>query len=85
MTLDPDVVRLLDEEAHRARKTFKDVVNDAIRRGLSGAKEPSKRAKRFRAVTHRCALAPGVDVTSFNRLVDELDGEDALRRALVSK
>ena len=35
MTLDPDVVRLLEEEVRRARKPRKQVVNEALRRGLT--------------------------------------------------
>lgn len=35
LTLDPDVVRLIEEEVHRLRKPFKHVVNDALRRGLA--------------------------------------------------
>jgi len=35
LALDPDVARLLEEEAHRQRKPFRQVVNEAIRRGLA--------------------------------------------------
>jgi hypothetical protein len=84
LTLEPDVARLVDEEVHRARKTFKDVVNDAIRKGL-GSGTDTRKVKRYRAPTHRCALSPGIDVTSFNRLLDDWDGDEGLRRAVGSK
>jgi hypothetical protein len=29
LTLDPDVVQLLEEEKHRQRRPFKEIVNDA--------------------------------------------------------
>jgi hypothetical protein len=37
LTLDPDVARMVQEEVHRVRKPFKDVVNDALRRGLTSS------------------------------------------------
>lgn len=83
LTLEPDVARLVDEEVHRARKTFNDVVNDAIRRGLSGDKDAGK-LKRYRVVAHSCKLSSRIDVTCLNRLVDELDGDEGLQRAIGS-
>jgi hypothetical protein len=83
LTLDADVARLLAEEAHRQRKPFKQVVNDAIRRGLAG-KSAEKRAPRYRVRSHRTKLRAGIDATSFNRLADELEEEivvDKLRAA----
>ena len=79
LTLDPDVARLLQEEAHRQRKPFKQVVNEALRRALapaSGARPPG----RFRVRPHRTTLRPGVDAGSLNRLVDELEVEAAVEK-----
>jgi hypothetical protein len=73
LTLDADVARLLEEEAHRQRKPFKQVVNEAIRRGLSA--RPSARLGRYRVRPHKTAVRPGIDAGSFNRLVDELEDE----------
>lgn len=72
LTLDPDVVKLLEEEAHRQRKPYKQVVNDAIRRGLAPrtGKRPSKR---YRVVPHDATLRSGLDRFAFNRLADELE------------
>lgn len=79
MTLDPDVASLLEEESHRRREPFKQVVNEAIRRGL--APGPSTRQpKRFRVRPHKTTLRSGIDAGSLNRLVDELEDE-----ALVAK
>ena len=73
LTLDPDVARLLAEEAHRQRKPFKQVVNEAIRKGL--APSPAGRSQgTFRVHPHKTTLRPGIDVASFNKLVDELGG-----------
>lgn len=74
LTLDPDVARLLDEEAHRQRKSFKQVVNDAIRRGLSPSPGVRQQAP-YRVRAHRTSLQPGIDAVSLNKLIDELEDE----------
>ena len=79
LTLDPDVVRMLEEETHRQRKPFKHVVNEALRRGLS-PKTKAGAPGRYRVRPHKTTLRPGIDVTGLNRLADELEDE-----ALVAK
>ncbi len=78
LTLDPDVARLLEEEAHRQRKSFKEVVNDAIRRGL--APKPRGRQPPYRVDVHHTRLRPGIDRTGFNKMVDELEDEAVLAK-----
>ena len=71
LTLDPDVVQLLKEEEHRQRKSFKEVVNEAIRRGL--APQAKTHARRpYRVHPHKTTLRPGIDAAGFNRLADEM-------------
>jgi hypothetical protein len=76
LTLDPDVAHLIEEEVHRRRKPYKEVVNDAIRRGLAprAAKRP---AHAYKVVPHRSTLKPGLDARSLNRLADEVE-DDAI-------
>lgn len=76
LTLDPDVARLIEEEVHRRRKPFKQVVNEALRRGLAPRAEGPAR-RRFRVRPHKTDLQPGIDAGSFNRLADELE-DDAI-------
>jgi hypothetical protein len=72
LTLDPDVVRMIEEEVHRLRKPFKQVVNDALRRGLApGARRGS--TSRYRVRPHAAQLLPGLDRGKFNALVDDLE------------
>ena len=74
LTLDPDVARMLEEEAHRLRQPFKQVVNDAIRRGLApGAR--SREVGIYQVEPHKTTLRPGIDAGAFNKLVDELEDE----------
>lgn len=77
LTLEPDVARLIEEEAHRQHKPIKVIVNEALRRGL--APQPSSRQRaRFRVRPHKTALRPGIDASALNRLVDELEDEAVL-------
>jgi hypothetical protein len=80
LTLDPDVERLVGDEVHRTRRPFKQVVNDAIRRGLAPrlAGEPEEA---YRVPVHRTKLRPGIDPTSLNGLADELEDEASLAKA----
>lgn len=79
LTLDADVARLLKEEAHRQRKPFKQIVNEAIRKGLA-FKPSSRPAERYRVRPHKTGLQPGIDAGSFNRLADELEDEATVGR-----
>ena len=81
LTLDPDVVRLIEDAVHRERRPTKQVINDALRRGLAHPR--SARTEAFRLVPHDSQLQPGLDLAGFNRLADELEDEaiiDKVRR-----
>jgi hypothetical protein len=68
LTLDDDLMQSLKDEANRRRVSFRDVVNDAIRRGLGRAPRPTKRKVRLR--TWDATIRPGIDPDGFNRLAD---------------
>jgi hypothetical protein len=77
LTLDPDVEQMLEAAVHRERRPFKQVVNDALRRGLaptSAARKPSQ----FRVVPHRTKLVAGFDHARLNALADQLEDETLL-------
>lgn len=79
LTLDEDVAARLDEETHRQRKPFRQVVNEAIRRGLSGS-ERRRKLPPYRIVIHKTRLQPGIDPLSFNRMADELEDEEIFKK-----
>ena len=79
LTLDPDVEQMLRLEAHRRRKPFKVVVNEAIREGLRGRRR--ERPGRYRVTPHVTLLRPGIDAASFNQIADELEDEAVLAKA----
>lgn len=73
VTLDPDVAAKLKELAHRRRASFKETLNDVIRKGLSsqaGTREPSER---YVVEPHAGGFRPGIDPDKLNQLVDELE------------
>jgi hypothetical protein len=72
LTLDDDVFRLVEEEAHRSRRPLKQVVNDALRRGLSPGLA-KRRPERVRIAVHEGGPLPGLDPGALNRLADELE------------
>jgi predicted transcriptional regulator len=78
LTLDDDVARLLQETAHRTRTSVKQIVNQALRAAL--APPVSERAP-YRETVHHSELAPGLDLTGFNKLADELEDEAIIRLA----
>ena len=70
LTLDSDVAHKLKELVHLRRSTFKDVVNDVLRRGLSGGTSSSVDPE-FRVVPHHGGFRPGIDLDKLNQWVDE--------------
>ena len=79
MTLDPDVVAALQRVARERGTSFKAVLNDAVRRGLSG--EPTRR--RYRTPSRDMGLRAGFDIDKALTLVaaDE-DAETSRKLAL---
>lgn len=78
LTIDPDVGKLLEQEVQRSRKPFKQVVNEALRRGLT--RSPA-RARKVVLQVHDSRLLPGYDPSSFNSLADELEDAELMSKA----
>lgn len=78
LTLDDDVVRLIDEVVHREHRPMKQVVNDALRHALA---PPASRREPYHLTPHESAVQPGFDPAGFNQLVDELDNEAIMHRS----
>lgn len=77
VTLEPDVERMLKEEAHRTRMSFKAVLNNAVRAGLCGA-QPSGRRDPFVVEASPMRLRPGIDPVRPGEIADDLE-VDAFR------
>lgn len=73
VTLDSDVAAKLKELAHRRRTSFKETLNDVIRKGLSSQAAARGPAERYVVEPHAGGFRPGVDPVKLNQLVDELE------------
>jgi hypothetical protein len=80
LTIDPDVRKLLEDEVHRTRRPFKQVVNEALRRGLAvDAPRPPKPP--FKVIAFGSGpLMPGIDPDKLNQLNDELEVEAMIEK-----
>jgi len=79
LTLDDDLAKELTKLARRLGVSFKEVVNDCIRRGISLGDRPDATPTPFVVEPQACGLRPGIDAAGLNRLVDDLETEDFLR------
>lgn len=65
LTIDDDLMARLKDEAHRRRLPFRQVVNAALRRALTGTPD-KKKAPVIR--TYASKLRPGLDPGGFSQL-----------------
>lgn len=77
LTLDEDVAALLREEAARSRRPFKQVVNHALRLGLTGGAGQAPREP-FRTKPHSFGLRPGFDPDKMSQLAGELEDQSIM-------
>ena len=76
LTLDSDVADALKEQAGREGRSFKQVVNDLLRRGMSLERGEGAKGEPFRVKPHRGGFRPGVDLLKLNQLADALEVDD---------
>ena len=76
LTLDDDIFRELEDRVRSSGRTFKDVVNDALRRGLRLS--PDREVEPYEVSTFSSPFLPGVDQSKLNQLFDELETADDL-------
>ena len=84
LTIDPDVAQLLAQTVARVKKPFKQVVNEALRRGLS-APEIVPSAP-FKVTPYALGWNAALDPAGFNQLADDFAVDDyiELQRRLSS-
>jgi len=80
LTLDDDVARALKSLAHQRGSSFKTVVNETLRKGLSTGDKPGAPREPFRVHAAARGFRPGIDPLKLNQLADELEVEDFLSR-----
>lgn len=74
LTLDPEIAERLRAEATLGKRSFKEIVNDALRRGL-GIQQDAASAP-FQVNPHSSAFLPGIDPGKLNQLADELEAAE---------
>jgi hypothetical protein len=78
VTLDADVEQLIRGAVERGRTSFKQVLNDAIRRGLRG--EENKQAAPFKIEAKAMHIRSGIDPTRLHDLDSELEIQEFLNK-----
>jgi len=72
LTLDDDVVRLLNREIRRTGVSFKQAVNHFIRLGLMASKQHN--SKPFAVTPRPLGLPPGLSYDNAEELLEALEG-----------
>jgi hypothetical protein len=73
VAIDDDLFEKLREAAAKRRQPFTRIVNETLRRGLSGQRPRATRRAPFRVESFDSAFRPGVDPVRLNQLVDDLE------------
>ena len=73
VAIDDDLFDKLKEAATKRRQPFTRIVNETLRRGLSGQHPRRTRRAAFRVEPFDSAFRPGVDPLRLNQLVDDLE------------
>ncbi len=74
LTLDDDLAERLNAEAHRTRRPFRAVVNEAIRAGLA-SRRVARATLPFRVVTRDLGeLRPGLSLDNVAELLEQVEG-----------
>jgi hypothetical protein len=80
LTIDDDLAGILQRKSRELDKPFKEIVNQALRKGL--AENSTQKKHKIIVRPHDFgAMKAGLDMDRMNQLVDELEVEDYLRKA----
>ena len=75
LTLDDDLAQQLKELTRVSDRSFKEITNEAIRRGLSVGDPPAGKPEPFRVEAKACGFKSGVDPLKLNQIYDDLEIE----------
>ncbi len=80
LTLDDDLAGILRRRSRDLGKSFKELINITLRKGLSADLETTKHTVTVRP--HDFGASPGVDLDRLNQLADELEAEEYVRKTV---
>jgi hypothetical protein len=73
ITLDPEIEQLIRDTMQKTRKSFKEVVNQALYNELSKGKQSEEEP--FRIHARPLNLRTGIGAADFNKLADDMEIE----------
>jgi hypothetical protein len=73
LTLDDDVAVRLQSESRRTGRSFKEVVNECLRRGLE-ARRAARPRKPFRVKARPLGIRQGLDYDNVADLLEQIEG-----------
>ena len=79
LTLEDHLAAQLQAAARKRKLPFKQIVNDALRKGLASLDEPRK-TKPFRIKPVSMGVKPGIDYDKLNQLLDEMEAEHTVSK-----
>ena len=79
LTLDDDLAGILRRRSRNLGKSFKEIINITLRKGLSSDLKQTSHSVKVRP--HDFGASPGIDLDRLNQLVDELETGDFVRKA----
>jgi len=74
LTLSDDVLKMARQKAARENRSLREVINEALRQGLTLGNQRSDTRYVFRLKTVPGRIMPGVDLHDRDKLFDLLDG-----------
>ena len=74
LTLDDDVAARLKAESRRAGRSFRDVVNDTLRRGLASQRAASRHHPFTVETLDLGELKPGLSIDNVADLIEQVEG-----------
>ncbi len=75
LTIDDDVAQALKDLSRKRGTSFKAVVNEVLRRGLTTGEKPTAAHEPFRVRSAPRGFRAGIDPLKLNQLADELEIE----------
>ena len=75
LSLDDDLAEALNRAARLSGRSFKAVVNETLRRGLTQSASGAAGLEPFVVEPQSCGWRPGIDPLRLNQLVDDLETE----------
>jgi len=74
LTLNDDVLKMARQKAARENRSLREVINEALRQGLTSGNQRKNTRYVFRLKTVPGRIMPGVDLHDRDKLFDLLDG-----------